>query len=172
MNSANGPPRRWPRSIADNDLAGALEPNAVDIRRNDPISELMVLNAAFLVDRPRIKLFEAAVQDLDRGPAAGLAWWLGPTTPTTSSAFGGLSSERKRPRTDGDGLLKNLLLTPVMLRASRLTFVFAEIRDVADRELNDKAIGREMLELRAAPGRGPDQRGRIRRGRGRASWHA
>ena len=46
------------------------------------------------------------------------------------------------------GLLKNLLLAPVMLPASGLTFVFAEIRDAADRELNDpQAIRREMLEL-------------------------
>jgi hypothetical protein len=46
------------------------------------------------------------------------------------------------------GLLKNLLLAPVMLPASGLTFVLAEIRDAADRELNDpQAIRREMLEL-------------------------
>ena len=46
------------------------------------------------------------------------------------------------------GLLKNLLLAPVMLPASGVTFVLAEIRDVADRELNDpQAIRREMLEL-------------------------
>jgi len=46
------------------------------------------------------------------------------------------------------GLLKNLLLAPVMLPASGLKFVLAEIRDTADRELNDpQAIRREMLEL-------------------------
>ena len=46
------------------------------------------------------------------------------------------------------GLLKNLLLAPVMLPASGVTFVLAEIRDTADRELNDpQAIRREMLEL-------------------------
>lgn len=46
------------------------------------------------------------------------------------------------------GLLKNLLLAPVMLPASGLTFVLAEIRDAADRELNDpQAIRREMLDL-------------------------
>jgi hypothetical protein len=46
------------------------------------------------------------------------------------------------------GLLKNLLLAPVMLPASGLKFVLAEIRDTADRELNDpQVIRREMLEL-------------------------
>ena len=46
------------------------------------------------------------------------------------------------------GLLKNLLLAPVMLPASGLKFVLTEIRDTADRELNDpQAIRREMLEL-------------------------
>jgi hypothetical protein len=46
------------------------------------------------------------------------------------------------------GLLKNLLLAPVMLPASGLKFVLAEIRDAADRELNDpQVIRREMLEL-------------------------
>ncbi len=46
------------------------------------------------------------------------------------------------------GLLKNLLLAPVMLPASGLKFVLAEIRDTADRELNDpQVIRREMLDL-------------------------
>ena len=46
------------------------------------------------------------------------------------------------------GLLKNLLLAPVMLPASGLTFVLAEIRDTVDRERCDpQAIRRQMLEL-------------------------
>ena len=46
------------------------------------------------------------------------------------------------------GLLKNLLLAPVMLPASGLTFVLAEIRNTVDRERCDpQAIRREMLEL-------------------------
>ncbi len=46
------------------------------------------------------------------------------------------------------GLLKNLLLAPVMLPAGGLKFVVAEIRDAADRELNDpQVIRREILEL-------------------------
>ncbi|MGA2829475.1 MAG: gas vesicle protein GvpG [Streptosporangiaceae bacterium] len=48
------------------------------------------------------------------------------------------------------GLLKNLLLAPVMVPAGGLKFVLAEIRDAADRELNDpQVIRREMLELQA-----------------------
>ncbi len=46
------------------------------------------------------------------------------------------------------GLLKNVLLAPLTLPASGLTWVLEEIRDVADRELNDpRTIRREMLEL-------------------------
>ena len=64
------------------ELAGVLEPHAVDIRRNDPVSELMVLNAAFLVDRLRIECFEAAVQDLDRAHEGRLGFVLaGPLPP-------------------------------------------------------------------------------------------
>jgi len=73
------------------DLAGALEPHVIDIRRNDPISELMVLNAAFLVDRPRIEPFEAAVQDLDRVHAGRLGFVLaGPLPPYNFVGLGGL----------------------------------------------------------------------------------
>lgn len=46
------------------------------------------------------------------------------------------------------GLLANLLLAPVKLPASGLTFVLGEIRDAVDRELTDpKVIRAEMLEL-------------------------
>lgn len=63
-------------------LVGALKSHSADIRRNDPASELMVLNAAFLVDRPRVESFEAAVQDLDRGQAGRLGFVLaGPLPP-------------------------------------------------------------------------------------------
>ena len=73
------------------DLAGTLEPHVIDIRRNDPISELMVLNAAFLVDRPRIEPFEAAVQDLDRVHAGRLGFMLaGPLPPYNFVGLGGL----------------------------------------------------------------------------------
>ena len=73
------------------DLAGALEPHVVDIRRNDPVSELMVLNAAFLVDRPRIEPFEAAVQGLDRVHAGRLGFVLaGPLPPYNFVRLSGL----------------------------------------------------------------------------------
>lgn len=46
------------------------------------------------------------------------------------------------------GLLKSLLLAPVTLPASGLTFVLREIRDAADRELSDPQVIRgELLEL-------------------------
>ena len=74
-----------------NELAGALEPHVVDIRRNDPISELMVLNAAFLVDRPRVEPFEAAVQSLDRVHAGRFGFVLaGPLPPYNFVGLGGL----------------------------------------------------------------------------------
>jgi hypothetical protein len=73
------------------DLAGVLQPHAIDIRRNDPISELMVLNAAFLVDRPQIESFGAAVQDLDRVHAGRLGFVLaGPLPPYNFVGLGGL----------------------------------------------------------------------------------
>lgn len=64
------------------ELARGLEPYAVDIRRNDPVTELMVLNAAFLIDRLRVEPFEAAVQDLDRAREGWLSFVLaGPLPP-------------------------------------------------------------------------------------------
>lgn len=48
------------------ELVGAVQPQAVMVRRNEPITEPMVLNAAFLVDRGRVEAFEAAVRRLDR----------------------------------------------------------------------------------------------------------
>jgi hypothetical protein len=72
------------------DIAGALKPYVIDTCRNDPISELMVLNAAFLVDRPRIESFEAAVQELDRVHAGRLAFVLvGPLPPYNFVSLGG-----------------------------------------------------------------------------------
>jgi Gas vesicle synthesis protein GvpL/GvpF len=46
-------------------LVTALVPHAVSVRRNDPMSDLMVLNAAFLVDRAGIAAFQEAVDALD-----------------------------------------------------------------------------------------------------------
>ncbi len=46
-------------------IAAALARQAVSVCRNDVISELMVLNGAFLVERTGISAFETAVQELD-----------------------------------------------------------------------------------------------------------
>jgi hypothetical protein len=63
-------------------LVSALESQAVSVCRNDPISELMVLNAAFLVERRRTEVFEAAVQELDRANGERLGFMLaGPLPP-------------------------------------------------------------------------------------------
>ncbi len=46
------------------------------------------------------------------------------------------------------GLLTNLLLAPVMLPVRGVNFVFREVQDAVERELNDPhAIRRELLEL-------------------------
>ncbi|HCU91468.1 MAG TPA: hypothetical protein DHU96_01375 [Actinobacteria bacterium] len=64
------------------ELVRALAPRAADVHRSDPISELMVLNAAFLVERRRTEAFEAAVQDLDHGSGGRLGFMLaGPLPP-------------------------------------------------------------------------------------------
>ena len=70
------------RANEADELVAALEPQVVSIRRNDPISELMVLNAAFLVERGRTKMFEAMVQDLDDANGGRLGFMLaGPLPP-------------------------------------------------------------------------------------------
>ena len=64
------------------EIVAALEHQAVDVCRNDPISELMVLNAAFLVERQWTGAFEAAVEKLDRGCGGRLGFMLaGPLPP-------------------------------------------------------------------------------------------
>lgn len=79
------------------ELVAALEPQAVSVRRNDPISdELMVLNAAFMVDRGRTETFEAAVQELDRANGGRLGFLLfGPVAPYNFVSLNG-AVERKR----------------------------------------------------------------------------
>jgi gas vesicle protein GvpL/GvpF len=73
------------------ELVSALEPRAADVRRSAPISELMVLNAAFLVERRRTEAFEATVQDLDRGSGGRLGFMLaGPLPPYNFVGLSGL----------------------------------------------------------------------------------
>ena len=47
-------------------VMAALSPLAVDTRRNDVYGEMMILNAAFLIDRDRMAEFEAAVEAVDQ----------------------------------------------------------------------------------------------------------
>jgi len=55
------------RRLADADaIMARLEPFAADTRRNDIYGEMMVLNAAFLVEKAREPEFDAVVQALDR----------------------------------------------------------------------------------------------------------
>lgn len=64
------------------ELSGALEPLAVRVNRSNSISESMVLNSAFLVERERAAAFETAVSDLDHVGAARYAFVLaGPLPP-------------------------------------------------------------------------------------------
>ncbi len=64
------------------ELVAALGKQAVNVCRSDPISELMVLNAAFLVERQSAGAFDASVQDLDRANEGRLGFVLaGPLPP-------------------------------------------------------------------------------------------
>jgi hypothetical protein len=63
-------------------LAATLAPYVVKERRNDPMSDLMILNAAFLVDRQRAVAFEEAVTGLDGVNQGRLSFLLaGPLPP-------------------------------------------------------------------------------------------
>jgi hypothetical protein len=54
------------RRVADADaIMARLEPMAVKTRRNDIYGEMMLLNAAFLVEKAREPEFDAAIQALD-----------------------------------------------------------------------------------------------------------
>lgn len=71
------------RRIAEADrLAAALEREAAAFRTSKPVSELMVLNGAFLVDRARAVAFERAVQELDDQHSGRISFMLaGPLPP-------------------------------------------------------------------------------------------
>jgi len=57
-------------------VIAALAPCAADVRRNDPMSDLMILNAAFLVGRRERRAFEEAVEALDRADTGRLRFML------------------------------------------------------------------------------------------------
>lgn len=70
------------RAQEADELVSVLELQAVSVCRSDPVSEFMVLNAAFLVERTQIEAFEAAVRDLDRAGGGRLGFGLaGPLPP-------------------------------------------------------------------------------------------
>ena len=70
------------RTQEADELVAALEPQVAGVRRNDPISELMVLNAAFLVERGRTEAFDALVRELDGASGGRLGFMLaGPLPP-------------------------------------------------------------------------------------------
>jgi Gas vesicle synthesis protein GvpL/GvpF len=72
------------------ELVAALEPRAVSVCRNDLISELMVLNAAFLVERRGTEAFEDTVRDLDHRNGGRLGFMLaGPLPPYNFVGLGG-----------------------------------------------------------------------------------
>jgi hypothetical protein len=63
-------------------LVTALAPVTVSARQNAPMSDLMILNAAFLVERQRIGAFEEAVASLDDANQGRLSFLLaGPLPP-------------------------------------------------------------------------------------------
>jgi hypothetical protein len=65
-------------------LLDALEPLAVQTRVNDNLGEMMLLNAAFLVDRSQEQAFDAAVQALGGAQAGRLIFqYVGPLPPYT-----------------------------------------------------------------------------------------
>ena len=55
-------------------LVTALAPVTVSARQNDPMSDLMILNAAFLVERQRMAAFEGVVDDLDHANQGRLSF--------------------------------------------------------------------------------------------------
>jgi hypothetical protein len=63
-------------------LLNALEPLAVETRVNDNLSDMMLLNAAFLVDKSQEQVFDARVQALREAQAARQIFqYLGPLPP-------------------------------------------------------------------------------------------
>jgi hypothetical protein len=63
-------------------LREALEPLAVETRVNDNLGDMMLLNAAFLVDRSQEQAFDAAVQALSEAQAGRLIFqYVGPLPP-------------------------------------------------------------------------------------------
>jgi hypothetical protein len=63
-------------------LLEALQPLAVETRVNENQTDMMLLNAAFLVDKTRIEEFDATVQDLGEAQAGRMIFqYVGPLPP-------------------------------------------------------------------------------------------
>jgi Gas vesicle synthesis protein GvpL/GvpF len=63
-------------------LLEALHPLAVETRLNSNITDMMILNAAFLVDRTRVEAFDDAVRAIDEAQAGRLIFrYVGPLPP-------------------------------------------------------------------------------------------
>ncbi len=63
-------------------ILDALQPLAVETRLNRNLADMMILNAAFLVDKAQIQAFDAAVQSLDEAHAGRLIFrYVGPLPP-------------------------------------------------------------------------------------------
>ena len=63
-------------------LLEAFQPLAVDIRQHNTVTDMMILNAAFLVDRTRVEAFDAAVQAVGEDQAERLIFrYVGPLPP-------------------------------------------------------------------------------------------
>lgn len=52
------------KQIVEEDILNSLSPLAVDVKTNDPYGELMIINAAFLVEKEREADFDHQVQEL------------------------------------------------------------------------------------------------------------
>ena len=83
------------------ELVAALEHQAVGVRRNDPISELMVLNAAFLVERRGPRRSRPWCEDLDHA-MQGAAEFHARRAPAAYN-FVGLDSREQAQAREGEG---------------------------------------------------------------------
>jgi hypothetical protein len=63
------------------DILAALAPLAIEVKTAKPYGEMMILNAAFLVERAREEEFDRAVRELDEKSGALVTWHYTGTVP-------------------------------------------------------------------------------------------
>lgn len=63
------------------DIMGALTPLAVEVKTAKPYGEMMILNAAFLVECAREEEFDRAVRELSEKSGALVTWHYTGTVP-------------------------------------------------------------------------------------------